>query len=412
MEKSPPKKILIFSMAYYPWVGGAEVAIAEITDRIDPSDIEFHMVTLRFDRALPKVEKVGNVLVHRIGFTKRSPGMSDLGKFPLHLNKLFFQFFGALKASKLHRQHNYDSIWAMMAHSSGVPAGIFKSSHPDVSYILTLQEGDPTRHIKKKMRIFGKLFYNAFSKADKVQAISHFLGKWARNMGYGGELKIIPNAVDIGYFSQKYSDAEISELKNKLDKKKGDIFIITTSRLVKKNAVDDVIESLEHLSENMKFLIIGIGPDEKTLKSLTKKLNLSNRVKFLGEIDNKYLPKYLKVSDIFATDIFARPSRSEGMGISFVEAMAAGLPVIATQEGGISDFLFDSKRNPDQKTTGWAVDKDSPEQIAEAIKDIMRNPKKTKEVINTARNLVFKKYDWDIVARDMKNKVFKSFPAT
>ena len=79
------KKILIFSLAYYPHhIGGAEVAIKEITDRITPEDIEFHMVTLRFDSTLPKVEKIGNVLVHRIGFTKDRPSMADLGKLPLY----------------------------------------------------------------------------------------------------------------------------------------------------------------------------------------------------------------------------------------------------------------------------------------------------------------------------------------
>jgi len=69
-----PKKILIFSLAYYPkHVGGAEVALKEITDRIDPAHIEFHMVTNRFDSTLPKTEKVGNVLVHRIGITTKNP---------------------------------------------------------------------------------------------------------------------------------------------------------------------------------------------------------------------------------------------------------------------------------------------------------------------------------------------------
>jgi glycosyltransferase involved in cell wall biosynthesis len=107
-----------------------------------------------------------------------------------------------------------------------------------------------------------------------------------------------------------------------------------------------------------------------------------------------------------ACDIFIRPSRSEGMGNSFVEAMAAGLPVIATQEGGISDFLFDAKKNPDKSTTGWAVDRDSPEQIADAVKDIIANPEKVARVVATAKKMAFEKYDWDIIARDMREKVF------
>src|SRR4051812_6431054 len=129
------KRILIFSLAYFPkHVGGAEVAIKEITDRI--GDIEFHMVSNRFDSTLPKVEKIGNVLVHRIGITTKNPSMIDLRKFPLHLNKFLFQFLAAWKALQLHRQYKYDAIWAMMAHSTGVPSALFKWFKPDVPYIL------------------------------------------------------------------------------------------------------------------------------------------------------------------------------------------------------------------------------------------------------------------------------------
>ena len=61
-EENTKKKILIFSLVYYPnFIGGAEVAIKEITDRLRGAD--FDMVTLRFDRNLPKVEKIGNVTV-------------------------------------------------------------------------------------------------------------------------------------------------------------------------------------------------------------------------------------------------------------------------------------------------------------------------------------------------------------
>ena len=68
MEKS--SKILIFSTAYYPkFVGGAEVAVKEITDRLSPNEYEFHLITLRLDKHLPKEEKIGNVFVYRVGFS-------------------------------------------------------------------------------------------------------------------------------------------------------------------------------------------------------------------------------------------------------------------------------------------------------------------------------------------------------
>ena len=396
----PRKRVLIFSLAYYPrFIGGAEISIREKTDRMQ--DIEFHMITLRFDSSLPRIEKIGNVLVHRIGFSRPNPSIADLKKFPLHLNKLWFQFAAAFKAFSLHRRYHYDAIWAMMAHASAVPSAIFKLINPRVPFILELQEGDPPEYIERTMAPLWPLFSRAFTSADAASVISTFLGRWAKHRGFRGEPILIPNAVDTKHFSQTYSDATINEIKDKLGKKMGDVFLITTSRLVHKNAVDDVIRALAALPQNVHFIILGTGPDESMLRELAKKLGVEKRVQFLGHAEHRDMPKYLK-----ASDIFIRPSRSEGMGSSFVEAMAAGLPVIATQEGGIADFLFDKKRDPEREITGWAVDRDSPEQIAEAVKDIMSHPEKVRAVVATAREMVREKYDWDVVSRDMREKVF------
>jgi glycosyltransferase involved in cell wall biosynthesis len=396
------KKILIFSLAYYPkHVGGAEVAIKEITDRISPNDIEFHMVALRFDDTLPKDEKIGNIFVHRIGPTKHNPTMADLAKFPMYANKMIYQFLGAWEAHKIHKQYNFDGTWAMMAHSTGVPAGLFKTFHPDIKYVLTLQEGDPIDYIKKKMRPIYPLFVRAFTKADVIQVISTFLGKWARDMGFQGNMVNIPNAVNTKHFSQEYPQEELNALKEKLGKQLGDIFLITSSRLVKKNATDDVIKSLALLPKNIKFLVLGIGPDEETLRSLAKEKGVENRVMFLGQVDHHEMPKYLKVSDIFI-----RPSLSEGFGNSFIEAMASGIPVIATQEGGIADFLFDPELNSEKQPTGRVVKPHDTEGIARAVKLFIEKPEETANIIANAKKMVFAKYDWNIIAKDMKEKVF------
>ncbi|HEX8994084.1 MAG TPA: glycosyltransferase [Candidatus Paceibacterota bacterium] len=394
------KRVLIFSLSYFPkHVGGAEVAIKEKTDRID--DIEFHMVTLRYDSTLPKVEWVGNVLVHRIGFTKHSPSMADLKKFPLHANKFWFQFAAAFEALALHRKYRYSTTWAMMAHSCGVPAAIFKFFNPKVPMILELQEGDPLEQIERTMLPVWPFFSRAFTHADVVSVISTFLGKWAKRRGFSGEPVLVPNAVNARHFSQRFSKDEVDGVKERLGKEREDIFLITTSRLVHKNAIDDVIRALPTLPPRIKFVVLGTGPEDVSLKKLALSLGVSERVLFIGYVGHDELPRYLK-----ASDIFIRPSRSEGMGNSFIEAMAAGLPVIATQEGGIADFLFDEKRNPDKEPTGWAVDKDSPQQIANAVLNIVAQPEKVKDVVLRAKRMAIEQYDWEIIAHKARHEVF------
>lgn len=369
------------------------MAIKEITDRISSSLYEFHMVTLRFDSSLPRFEKVGNIFVHRIGFTTRNPSMADLRKFPLHLNKLIFQFSAFFKALSLHKKYHFDGIWAMMAHSCGVPSALFKNLHPEVKFVLTLQEGDPPEYIEKKMRLFYPIFQRAFSTADVIQSISTFLSNWGKAMGATGKSLVIPNAVDVKHFSQEVPLNVIDELRSKLGFKKKEVLIITTSRLVKKNATDDVIKSLTLLPDNYHFLILGTGPDESMLRALAKKLEVESRVHFLGQINHADLPKYLK-----ASNIFTRPSLSEGMGNSFVEAMASKIPVIATPVGGITDFLKDSE-------TGLFCEVRNPESIAKQIKQFIDNQELRESVVNNAYQMVVEKYDWDKIALDMQEKV-------
>lgn len=399
-----PKKICIFSLAYYPQtvVGGAEVAIKEITDRIDPTDIEFHLITLGFDSAWPKTERIGNVIVHRIGFGKKHPSEADLKKFPLHLNKHYFQIAAALKAWSLHRKHQFDAIWAMMAHSSGIPAAIYTLLRPRVPYILTLQEGDPTEYIEKLMRPVWPLFSRAFTRATIVQVISHFLGDWARRRGFTGPIEFIPNGANPRNFTANYTPEELATYETKVGKKPGETLLVTTSRLAHKNAIDQVIRALPLLPQTMRFVVVGGGPEEDSLKKIAQELGVSERVVFIGQVDRTETPKYLKISDIYV-----RPSRSEGFGNSFASAMAARLPIIATQVGGISDFLFDAKRNPDKQTTGWAVDVDSPEQIAQAVQDILQHPEQVQKVTETSYQLVFGTYNWDIIAKNMRSRVFE-----
>lgn len=365
------KRILIFSLAYYPHTGGAEIAMKEITDRIN--DSEFHLITMNFGSE-KREERVGNVVVHRVG-----RGAS-------YLQKIFFVPRAALCAARLHREYHVDAFWAVMSYML-FPVVLARIVGVRVPYLLTLQDGDPFEHVFSRWFIlpFRPLLNYGFRHAAAVQTISTFLAGWARRMGYHGDTAVVPNGINLTRFSSNHA-----EMTSK------DVILTTTSRLVHKNAVDDVIRALVLLPPCIQFVIYGSGPDEAALKALAEQLGVAGRVQFKGNIPYEEIPHALA-----SADIFIRPSRSEGMGNSFIEAFAAGVPVIATQEGGIADFLFDARRNPDKPTTGWSVDKDSPEQIAHAVQDIIAHPTEVVRVCANARRLVEEHYDWNRIADEM-----------
>lgn len=396
------KRVLIFCLSYYPqFTSGAEAAVKEITDRIDPEEIEFHMVTLRYDSCLAREEQIGNVYVHRIGLTTKKPSFQDLSKLPLHLNKPLFQFLAAWKGCSLHRQHTFDAIWAMMAHSAGVPAALFKIFNPKVPYVMTLQEGDPPEHIERVMRPLGPLFKRAFTSATVIQSISTFLSNWARRRGFQGPIELIYNGANPNDINESTSDEELAKAKQTIQKQEGQIVLMNTARLVHQKGHDTVIRALPLLPPHIRLVLVGDGDDETSLKQLAQELGVANRVFFTGKVPRSAVTAFRK-----AADIFVGPSRSEGLGNAFLSAMASRLPVIATQEGGIAEFLFDKKHNPDKEMTGWVVEKDNPEQIAAAVMEILENPTQVKTVTDHARQMILNSYEWGAIAKAMKERIF------
>ncbi len=378
-------RILIFSTAYFPLVGGAEVAVKEITDRIEDLPVggagyQFDLITSRFSKRNLKQEKIGNITVYRVGFG-------------IKFDKYFLPILGYFKAKKLFKSNKYLLIWSINASQAGLAALFLKLRFSQLPFLLTLQEGSSKQRIFWRRFMVWPLFKLIFKKADYVQAISRYLASFGQKMGARCQIEVVPNGVDIAIFEKALtmSDSDKQALKQELGIQENERMVITVSRLVPKNAVGDLIESLKYLDFPAKLLILGVGFEEKKLKNLVKKLNLSERVLFLGLIPSDRVYRYLAVSDVFV-----RPSISEGFGNVFVEAMAAGIPIIGTPVGGISDFLKD-------KETGLFCEPKNPKDIAEKIKTLIQDKLLAQKLIQNGLGLVKNKYGWDLISQKMKN---------
>ncbi len=388
------KRVLIFSTAYFPLVGGAEIAIKEITKRLGKKgvDFEFDLITARMTTHTARQEQVGKIRVFRVG----------IGSFKF--NKFLLPICGLLKAWRLNKQKKYDTIWCMMASQAAVAGALFKIFHPQLRLVLTLQEGDEEEHLRRYVLGSGFLYkilvrpwhLLPFKKADLIQVISKYLKKRAEHNKAKCEIRIIPNGVDIRRFAQEFGEEEILAIKKEINKKPGDIYLLHTGRLTRKNGLDDVIKALKYMDKKVKFLSIGDGEDLAKLKSLANEMRVSERVIFHKFVDNEELPKYLR-----ACDIFIRPSLSEGFGNSFIEAMAAGLPVIATPVGGIVDFLYDPDRQPDRAPTGLFCQPRDTASIALAVKRYLNDKDLRERIVVNAWQMVKERYSWDLVARRM-----------
>ncbi|MDO8467165.1 MAG: glycosyltransferase family 4 protein [bacterium] len=377
--------VAVFSLAYHPFVGGAEIAVKEIISRNPASD--FVILTKKFDRAWPSAESSDNCSILRLGRGEISP-RSYYGGF---FGKIFYIFQAVRVAEKIHRSQPFSAIWGMMASYAGIAALIFKLRHPSVPFLLTLQEGDSEAHILRKVGIFYPFWRKIFKKADSIQVISRYLANFARRHGAICPIEVIPNGVDLSDYG---TDRTYESYKTNTSNEP--YVIITTSRLVHKNGVDILIASLPLLhTTNYKLLILGDGPDKEKLKDLAIQLGVSDKIEFLGHVEPDLIPSYL-----LQATIFVRASRSEGLGNSFLEAMAAGLPVIGTPVGGIPDFLKDGE-------TGIFCRVDDPKDLARKINLLIENKDLYKKISESGRVLVAKNYSWDEISSKM-SLIFQS----
>lgn len=367
----------MFTTAFRPFIGGSELAIEEIAKRLP--DVNFDIITPRYTRKLKKLEDFGHVRIFRVGW-----GM--LG------DKIFFPISGFLTARRISHLNNYAIIHAYQASYGGGAAYLFKLFNSAAKFILTLQEGKDLDHQGFWIRFLRKI---VIKRADVITVISNYLQDYARRFNKKAKITIIPNGVDIKNFSKEYSYGELSELADRLGIKPGEKVIISVSRLVPKNGLDVLVRAFGFLNQepetrNYKLVFVGDGEQKNELIGLAKESGVFQNIIFAGPTSHAELPKYLKISDVFV-----RPSRSEGLGSAFLEAMATGTPVIGTKVGGIPDFLKN-------KETGLFAEAGNPKNLAEKINLILSDKELRDKIIKNAKELIVQKYDWDKIAGEFK----------
>ncbi|MGA3292211.1 MAG: glycosyltransferase family 4 protein [Candidatus Microgenomates bacterium] len=238
--------------------------------------------------------------------------------------------------------------------------------------------------------IFVNLIYKLFDKtlgkynldnSTDVIAGSKATKKYIQKITNNKNIKVIYNGVDNERFYTKYSK---SFLRKKLNIPINKFVCLTIRRITFKNGIDNLSKAAE-LSKNshVLFLIGGTGPDLKSTKKYIQKRGFKN-VKLVGYISDNNLPLYYS-----AADVFILPSRKgEGFPMAILEAMSAGLPVIATKSGGHTEIIKNGK-------TGFQVETQNPKQINLYIDTLFNNKELQNRISKNCRDVMIRKFTWE-----------------
>ena len=191
----------------------------------------------------------------------------------------------------------------------------------------------PKAIASKEMERYIKNFYN---KCDAVATPSEMMKKTLINYGVKNEISVIPTGIEMPPVKD---EEKITVLKKSLGIEKNDTVMVYVSRLAKEKNPDLMLDSFEILAKkhpSLKFLIVGGGHGETYIRKRVASSGIGNKIIITGMVEKSQIYNYL-----FCGDIFVFPSYTETQGLAVCEALAAGLPVVAVNAGGVPENIED-----------------------------------------------------------------------
>lgn len=221
-----------------------------------------------------------------------------------------------------------------------------------IPFVVTEHSSKLNRNLLEISRLDARIAANAYQKADRVVVVSKALAANLKQ-NFGVEGQIIPNIVDVSNF--QYVERQ----------KKDGFKFISVGNLIKIKGFDLLIRAFAEAfkdDKTVKLSIVGDGPERKALQDAVNQYGIGDQITFLRTIGRE------KVKQIYYdSDAFVLSSRSETFGVVFIEAMATGLPVIATRCGGPESFV--------DENNGMLVKVNDVDELADAMRKIRTNYK-------------------------------------
>ena len=358
-------KIAIIVSLFPPkWLAGTEIATYNLADHLARRGHEVHVITSH-DHGLPYLSEENGFYIHRIAWKKiRFIGIvSFWAKIHLRIRKI--------KPDIVHSQ----------SLLSGIPA-LAAQKFLKIPYVIWGRGSDiyiPGRFTRMTSKPI-------LQNADAVLALTKDMKQKIQEI-YDRGITVVPNGVDLERF-------KISSEGKKEDNANTIVFV---GRLHPVKGVQYLIEAMAIVHREMqdaKLVLVGDGVERSRLEELAERLDLNDCIQFAGQVPQERVPQVMNQADVFAMS-----SLSEGFPVVLLEAMAAGLPIVATNVGGIPDIV-------EEGVNGCLVNAKSPDEIAEKILILLQNDEILKKIAANNREKA-ELFTWDKITGTVENIYFE-----
>jgi len=356
-------KIAILVHSFPPkHIGGTEIATYEIAKRLGEMGHQIHIVTEQ-DQGQDSESHENGFIIHR---------------YPIRRIKII----------------GYALFWMKI-----IPH--LKKIDPDIIHCQGIVMGIPVlfkRWLKKPVivyqrdNILNQSMEKYFSKtvlkrADTVIALTEYMKRNLQNIT-PREIKVINNGIHL----EKNPPHHPEETRQKAGWDTNHTILISVGRLEEIKGIRYLIDAINIIKRkklDTKLIIIGDGPQKKDLELQAEKLKLDHYVEFMGSLPHEKVLEYMAASDIFVL-----PSLNEGFPNVCLEAMASGLPIIATNIGGMSEIVEDG-------TNGYLVEPQNSVQIAGKVEKLVADNDLREKFANESKMKV-KNYELNLIVEKIE----------
>ncbi|MFT5129761.1 MAG: glycogen(starch) synthase [Rhodothermales bacterium] len=358
-------RLLLINYEFPPLGGGAGNATANIARELAVLGHDTHVLTSAFGD-LPRDQTIDGYHVHRVRTLRRAADRCTA------LEMLVYMSSASTAVTFTACGRDWDGIIAFFGIPSG-PVAYLASRRSRGPFIVSLRGADVPGHqpeqLRRQHQLAGPVIRFLWKRAAAVVANSAGLADTATRFAPDIPVAIVPNGVDTSFFAPSVKPLRTPQM-------------LYVGRLSQEKGVDCLLQAVAKLEGDWQLGIVGDGPERPALEAMA-----DDRVRFLGWQDKaKLRQRYQEAS------IFVLPSRYEGMANVVLEAMASGLPVVATTVGGNAELIVPGE-------TGWLVPPDDPDAMAHALRPLLRDSELRIRCGRAGRARVEQQFGWRAVAK-------------
>lgn len=358
----------------YPTFGGSGVLATELGVGLAKNGHQVHFISYAQPMRLSSFHE--NIIFHAV----------EIPHYPL----FEFHLYTLALAGKIIDVVKYEDIDILHVHYA-IPHAVSGFLSRDIlgkknlKLVTTLHGTDIT--LVGLEPSFLPIVRYALERSDSITAVSsHLREKTLQHFTFRNDIEVIPNFVDTSIYTRNIKQS----IKNSLAPSNEKIIIhISNFRKVKR--VVDVVKIFKVITEkvNAKLIMVGDGPEASAAEAMCRELELCGRVRFLGQQSG--LPEILSTADLFLL-----PSQSESFGLSALEAMSCGVPVIASNIGGIPEVVSHAEN-------GFLAEMGDTERMGRYAIELLTNEKKWKVFSDNARKRAVEEFDINKIVPKYEN---------